>query len=342
MLKSEILAEELEKKAKDEMKKKNFEAAMTLFEKSKKIYEELNYKGKVVFIEKQIAQLKRAMEYEKQKGISKAPTIEKSGQIVKNERIYEAVKSPKEIYKKEGLNKEEILSDAEERRNKLRLQTLEKEKKQESEKISNAKILEREKQKKQEVKEYEVKLKEDQDQFKKQAELKELGEWTLEKAKIAVKNKNFDEAKVRYKESIDIFKELGWFDQVSVLYDEIKNIEKYKVEDIKKRDLDSQKRKREDVEFQKRVNGILLEKKIEEEKKTDRLKGLTPEIKYIMEKAKAVQQKAEKEEEVNINRAIDRYQYIIELYKSIPKDKLDLTTDISQIEEKIAKLKSKI
>ena len=329
MLKSEVEAEELEKKAKDEMKKRNFEAAMTLFEKSKKIYEELNYKGKVIFIEKQIAQLKRAMEYEKQKGICKEPIIQKSGET-------------KKIYKKEGLNKEEILSEAEERRNKLRLQTLENEKKLESEKISNAKILEREKQKKQEIKESKVKLEEEQDQLKKQAELKELGEWTLEKAKIAVKNKNFDEAKVRYKESIDIFKELGWFDQVSVLYDEIKNIEKYKVEDIKKRDLDSQKRKREDVEFQKRVNGILLEKKIEEEKKTDRLKGLTPEIKYIMEKAKAVQQKAEKEEKININRAIDRYQYIIELYKSIPKDKLDLTTDISQIEEKIAKLKSKI
>jgi len=342
MLKEEIEAEELEKKAKDEMKMKNFEAAMTLFEKSKKIYEELNYKGKVVFIEKQIAQLKRAMDYEKQKGISKTPTIEKSDQVRKNERIYEEVKFPKEIYKKNGLNKEEILSEAEERRNKLRLQTLENEKKLESEKISNAKILEREKQKKQEIKEYEVQLKEEQEQLKKQAELKELGGWALEKAKVAVKNKDFDEAKVRYKESIDIFKQLGWFDQVSVLYDEIKNIEKYKVEDIKKRDHDSQKLKREDVEFQNRVNGILLEKKIEEEKKTDRLKGLTPEIKHIMEKAKAVQQKAEKEEKVNINRAIDRYQYIIELYKSIPKDKLDLTADISQIEEKIENLKSKI
>ncbi|HEY0089521.1 MAG TPA: hypothetical protein VGB37_11800, partial [Candidatus Lokiarchaeia archaeon] len=308
---------------------RNFEAAMTLFEKSKKIYEELNYKGKVIFIEKQIAQLKRAMEYEKQKGICKEPIIQKSGET-------------KKIYKKEGLNKEEILSEAEERRNKLRLQTLENEKKLESEKISNAKILEREKQKKQEIKESKVKLEEKQDQLKKQAELKELGEWTLEKAKVAVKNKNFDEAKIRYKESIDIFKELGWFDQVSVLYDEIKNIEKYKVEDIKKRDLDSQKRKKEEEEFQKRVNKIILEKKIEEEKKIDQLKELTPEIKYIMEKAKAVQQKAEKEEEVNLNRAIDRYQYITELYKSIPKDKLDLTTDISQIEEKIANLKSKI
>ena len=340
MLKIEVEAEELEKKAKDEMKKKNFEAAMTLFEKSKKNYEELNYKGKVVFIEKQIAQLKRAMEYEKQKG--KTPIIEKSGETQKTERIYEEVKFPKEIYKKEGLNKEDLLFEAEERRSRLRLQLLEKEKKLESEKISNAKISEIEKQKKQEIKEHEGKFKEKQEQLKNQAKLKEKGEWALEKAKVAFKNRNLDQAKVHYKEAIDVFKELGWFDQVSVLYDEIKNIEKYKTEDLIHKKSGSQKRKKEEEEFQKRVNKIILEKKIEEEKKIDQLKELTPEIKYIMEKAKAVQQKAEKEEEVNINRAIDRYQYIIELYKSIPKDKLDLTTDISQIEEKIANLKSKI
>jgi len=41
-------------------------------------------------------------------------------------------------------------------------------------------------------------------------------------------------------------------------------------------------------------------------------------------------------------RAINRYQYVLELYHAIPPDKLDLTGEKFEIKKKIDDLKSKI
>jgi len=64
MLKSEVEAEELEKKAKQELKNKNYEVSKSLFEKARDLYLQLNYMGKVGIIEKQLAQIKRVILYE--------------------------------------------------------------------------------------------------------------------------------------------------------------------------------------------------------------------------------------------------------------------------------------
>lgn len=61
MLKSEVEAEELEKKAKQELKSKNYQASKSLFEKARDINLQLNYMGKVGIIEKQLAQIKRVI-----------------------------------------------------------------------------------------------------------------------------------------------------------------------------------------------------------------------------------------------------------------------------------------
>jgi len=115
-----------------------------------------------------------------------------------------------------------------------------------------------------------------------------------------------------------------------------------KEEKAKPSKLESLKIQGAEKQFQKRVNEILAEKKQEEQRELDTLKTLPMELKFMIEKAKMLKQKAEKDVNINIERALGRYQYILELYNSIPKDKVDLTNEISQIENKIAELEAKM
>ena len=52
--------------------------------------------------------------------------------------------------------------------------------------------------------------------------------------------------------------------------------------------------------------------------------------------------KAQKEENVNIKRALGRYQYILDLLESIPSDKINLTNEISEVNKKIEELQLKM
>jgi hypothetical protein len=62
-----------------------------------------------------------------------------------------------------------------------------------------------------------------------------------------------------------------------------------------------------------------------------------------MEKAKMIHEKAEKELQSNLfQRALNRYQYILELYALIPNDQLDLSLEIEEINKKITELKTKV
>ena len=72
------------------------------------------------------------------------------------------------------------------------------------------------------------------------------------------------------------------------------------------------------------------------------MQGLPPDIKNVLEKINMLKYKAEKEEKASkYERALNRCQYILELYSSIPPDKLDLTSQIFEIKKKIDDLKSK-
>ena len=53
--------------------------------------------------------------------------------------------------------------------------------------------------------------------------------------------------------------------------------------------------------------------------------------------------KAEKETQMNkLQRAIGRYQIIIDLYHSVPKETIDLSQKVAEIESKMSDLKSKM
>ena len=56
-----------------------------------------------------------------------------------------------------------------------------------------------------------------------------------------------------------------------------------------------------------------------------------------------VRAKADKEESMSkFSRVLARYQYILSLYNSIPKDAIDLSEQISEVEQKILDLKAKL
>lgn len=172
---------------------------------------------------------------------------------------------------------------------------------------------------------------------------KNFAEKAIELGKLAVKRNDFNIAKQWYKDSIDIFKDLGYFDLVGELYKERENIENLKVEHLKNVRLKAQELELKEEKFQKRVDDVLTEKEKVQQIRLSELSELPAEIKEKLDKAQLLIDKAEKEAQMNkLQRAIGRYQIIIDLYCSIPKDTIDLTQEVAAIESKMSDLKSKM
>jgi len=345
MLKSEVEAEELEKQAKEEFKLKNYEKSKLLFEKAKTLNVQLKYMGKVSVIDKQIAQIKRVLEYENRtKQILPTtnnvnnPSIRETEKTL-NKSTIEKRKEENSAETRQYNDREKLISESELRRAKLREQSEKRERETEFRKTHDAKIKERDDIKKQAL----LKREEDQKASSKKDEERRISvknaEITMDQAKAAIDSGEFNKARDFYKEAIDIFKGLGWYDQVGILYNEIKNLEKYKTEYLKKMTYESRKKQQSEEYFQKQAENLLEEKKQKEALKLASMQKLPPGINNIIDKVKLLKEKAEKEENAGIyERALNRYRYILELYNSIPQDKINLKEEISEIEKKINEL----
>jgi len=345
MLKSEVEAEELEKQAKLELKNKNYQASKSFFEKARDIYVQLNYIGKVNIIEKQLAQIKRVIEYEQRKNKHSATEMKAMINEVqyKEETTLKNDKKEKEPQKKIGIDgRIELLTEAEIRRARIREQMAEKEKEIEIKNSQDHKIKEREDLKKQRLQKREEEIRATAEKEKLNELLMKEGEKALDRAKMAIENKEFKEAKTFYKEAIKIFKDLGWFDQVDILYREVKHVEIYETEYFKKKSLESQKRQEKEEQFQKRVDILIEEKKQKDQLRTAKFQKIPPDVKKTIDKVRLLLEKAEKEVNMSMyQRALNRYEYILELYNSISPDKLDLSDEKFYIKNKIDELKSK-
>jgi tetratricopeptide (TPR) repeat protein len=173
-------------------------------------------------------------------------------------------------------------------------------------------------------------------------ELIAKGQGLLEKGNEKLKQKEYDQAKIFYTQAIELFTQLGWHNQISILEKELRNIDMYKKEEEKKGEMARLTKLKQEQEFQSRVSKVMSEKERYNKKLQQQKTALTPDIRSKIEKIKLVQVKAEKEESSNnFSRALARYQYIIELYQSIPKETIDLSNEISKIEQKILDLKPK-
>ncbi|MBD3342267.1 MAG: hypothetical protein GF353_24415 [Candidatus Lokiarchaeota archaeon] len=381
MLKSELEAEKLEEKAKSALKSKNFQEAISNYQEAKEIYISLGYRGKIKYIEKQLAQIQRAWEYENKKAgkgnttlikseqsIPKASGIEPSLKTYKNENQrtssvplgnrgqsesiatshrYDNPKRTKKSYlqphsKKIGsINK--FISNSELQRAKLRENIKLSEQQAEEERLRNEKIRMRETQKQKQVEEEQRQKQESMEKQKSVETLKNKADWFLEQGKIAIKYHKYKDARAHYKGAINIFKNLGWFEEVGVLYKEIKNIENYELEFLKKEKAEERRKKASEEQFQKRVEGILQEKTSSKLLELAQRHKIKPQDKRILNKIKLIKEKASKEIEIGkYSRAFARYNYILELLGTLSIEESVINQETHLINKKISELESKM
>ncbi len=162
----------------------------------------------------------------------------------------------------------------------------------------------------------------------------------LERAKVLVEDHQYQEAKEEYRKAIDIFKSLGWFEQADVLYEEIKNLEDYKRDYIKQKRMEEEKIQREQQYYSQRLEAL---QKTEEIGPKVKVPISSRELQRNIDKIELILKKAKKEEEKRLySRVLERYKIVLELYNSIPPEKMDVREKISEIKNKISEIESKL
>jgi len=196
---------------------------------------------------------------------------------------------------------------------------------------------------KQKVREQGKKLREIREKKKREESFIKEAEQNLDKAKDCINKNKFDDAKLYYEKAIELFNELGWYNQVKTIQRELFNIDVYKKEAERKLQQDILMKQKSQEEFQKRVVSTLSKQHQYQEKQLKKLSALPPDIKNKLDKATLIKEKIKREEELEkYSRVFGRYQYLLELYKSIPIDYIDLSDEVSKVEKKISELKEKL
>ncbi|MHA1235040.1 MAG: hypothetical protein ACTSQL_08155 [Promethearchaeota archaeon] len=207
---------------------------------------------------------------------------------------------------------------------------------------SQSNVKEQEKNFESKWKEKQIKIQRLKEEKKQKDELIAKGQELLEKGNQKLKRKEYDEAKANYTQAIELFTQLGWHNQIGILEKELWNIDLHKKEVEKKEEIARMNKLKQEQEFQGRVSKVMSEKERYNKKLRQQQTALPPDIRNKIEKIKLIQEKAEKEESSkNFSRALARYQYILELYESIPKESVDLSNEISEMEQKILDLNQK-
>ena len=170
-------------------------------------------------------------------------------------------------------------------------------------------------------------------------ELEKEAESLETQSKEEFNRKNFIKAISLLVEAKEIYKKLGYNGKIGMLdkrISQLKNLDKFETQD-------TIEKKKSEIEFQQRVNKVLGERERYHDKKLAEKKVLPPKITNIIEKINLVKKKVEKEEKIGkYSRVIGRYEYLLELYKSIPTEIVNFTNEIYEIEKKIAIIREKV
>ena len=160
----------------------------------------------------------------------------------------------------------------------------------------------------------------------------------LDKAQSHMKKKEFELAAKFYDESSEIFKEIGWKQQASMLKQEALHMQELQKEYLKKLEIIKLKKQKEQEMYDSRASKIIAEKEEKIRLEQEALNKLPPEIQRKIDLAKIFLQKTEKmESKGKIEKSLARYKYLLELYDEIP-----VTDDQKRIVlEKIKKLENK-
>ncbi len=151
--------------------------------------------------------------------------------------------------------------------------------------------------------------------------------------------KNFVMAISLLEEAKDLYTKLGFQGKIGMINQRIarlKNLVKFEKQD-------TMVQTKSEQDFQKRVQKVITEKERYQEKQEKVQKSLSPGMKQKLEKITLLKDKAEKEEKLNkYSRVLGRYEYILELYKSIPSEMMDTRKEIYEIEKKISFIRTKV
>ncbi|MCK4381106.1 MAG: hypothetical protein KAW51_08215 [Candidatus Lokiarchaeota archaeon] len=139
-------------------------------------------------------------------------------------------------------------------------------------------------------------------------------------------------------ESKEIYAKLGYQGKIGMINKRIfqlKNLIKFEKQD-------TVVKTKGEVEFQKRVDKVLGEKERYNSKRLAEQKALPPEMKKKLEKINLLVEKAEKEEKLGkYTRVLGRFEYLLELYKSIPNEIINFSKEIYDTEKKISEMREK-
>ena len=345
----EIEANHLLERAKNLAAQNLYDNAMKHYQEALDLFEKIDFQYQCKQIRWQINQL---IDKKKIADMKKEAMAGNAGHLsIAEERRLRVLMEQEEKQKKLDVERENNLIEREkeqlvieERRKAVQMKTAGMKLKEELErKRAQVQTIQHHDWKKQELREKEERMRMLQEAKKKEEEKLQQAEKSLATGKSLVDKKEFQEAKQYYNEAIDLFTELKWDQQVVILKKELRNIDVYAQQHKEKLKESFLKKKKQEKEFEKRIASELEKKRKIEEERLARLRALPPELQEKLNRATMALERAEKEIELKkYPRVLGRYEYVLEIYKSFETDKINLSSDITEVEQKIADLKAKM
>ncbi|MFX0007705.1 MAG: hypothetical protein ACFFA7_01100 [Promethearchaeota archaeon] len=170
-------------------------------------------------------------------------------------------------------------------------------------------------------------------------ELEKNAESLERRSKEEFNTKNYVVAVSLLEKAKEIYVKLGYHGKIGMLdkrITQLRNLVKYEKQD-------TFEKTKSEKNFQKRSEMVIQEKKPSNDLKIAEQKFLSPDMKQKIEKINLLLFKAEKEEKLGkYLRVLGRYEYLLELYKSIPKEIVNHSKEISELEKKITTIRDKI
>jgi len=168
--------------------------------------------------------------------------------------------------------------------------------------------------------------------------LEEEAEKLENQSKEEFNKKNYTIAISLLNEAKEVYKQLGYGGKVGIIQKRISQMKNLMVFEKQ----DTYLKTKNEAKFQHRIDKVLTEKKRYENKQIESLKEIPPQIKGKLEKINLLKEKVEKELKLGrIERVKGRYEYIIELYKSIPISIVNSSFEILEIERILSSLGDK-
>ncbi|MEJ2249526.1 MAG: hypothetical protein P8Y70_11435 [Candidatus Lokiarchaeota archaeon] len=344
-------AEECLDKGNLAIRRAEFDIARKFYKKSIQYFKLLGWNKQIIILEKELNNIDSYEEEHQerlrnisQNNISNKQNSNNSSYLInETQNLHSKLKKDVLTNGLNDINRNKVLLESEKRRNVLRQKTEENIRKSKERDESLKRIEERQKRLEKENSELKKKSVKTREMETKKKVLLMEAEKALDKAKNCVDNNQYEKAREFYRTAIKIFKDLKWFDQVDVLYKEIKNLEAYKREYLKNLKEEEKRKKQLEMDYEKRIQKLKSESEFKKRSNLRDKQSLPKDIKKELERARMLLKKAEKEYEVcKYDRVLSRYNIILKIYRSIPKDLINFENEINELNSKIQTIKSKI